>query len=51
MGALSADTVHTLVEAKKLAFEDREQWGGDPRFIDAPLDELLSTRTPRAAPP
>ena len=42
MGALSADTVHTLVEAKKLAFEDREQWGGDPRFVDAPLDELLS---------
>ena len=42
MGALSADTVHTLVEAKKLAFEDRERWGGDPRFFDAPLDELLS---------
>jgi gamma-glutamyltranspeptidase/glutathione hydrolase len=42
MGALSADTVHTLVEAKKLAFEDRERWGGDPRFISAPLDELLS---------
>src|SRR5262249_20804028 len=42
MGALSADTVHTLVEAKKLAFEDRETWGGDPRFVDAPLDELLS---------
>ena len=42
LGALSADTVHTLVEAKKLAFEDRETWGGDPRFITAPLDELLS---------
>jgi gamma-glutamyltranspeptidase len=42
MGALSADAVHTLVEAKKLAFEDREKWGGDPRFISAPLDELLS---------
>ncbi|MGE3909000.1 MAG: gamma-glutamyltransferase [Chloroflexota bacterium] len=42
MGPLSADTVHTLVEAKKLAFEDRETWGGDPRFIEAPLDELLS---------
>ena len=42
MGALSADTVHTLVEAKKLTFEDRERWGGDPRFITAPLDELLS---------
>jgi gamma-glutamyltranspeptidase/glutathione hydrolase len=42
MGALSADAVHTLVEAKKLAFEDRERWGGDPRFITAPLDELLA---------
>ena len=42
MGALSADAVHTLVEAKKLAFEDRERWGGDPRFVSAPLEELLS---------
>jgi gamma-glutamyltranspeptidase len=42
MGALSADTVHTLVEAKKLAFEDRETWGGDPNFITPPFDELLS---------
>jgi gamma-glutamyltranspeptidase len=42
MGALSADAVHTLVEAKKLAFEDRELWGGDPKFIDAPLEQLLS---------
>ena len=42
MGALSADAVHTLVEAKKLAFEDRERHAGDPRFLDAPLAELLS---------
>ena len=42
MGALSADLVHTLVEAKKLAFSDRERWSGDPRFVDAPLAELLS---------
>jgi gamma-glutamyltranspeptidase / glutathione hydrolase len=44
MGALSAVLVHTLVEAKKLAFADREQWSGDPRFVDAPLDELLSSQ-------
>jgi gamma-glutamyltranspeptidase len=44
MGALSADLVHTLVEAKKLAFADREQWSGDPRVVDAPLDELLSSQ-------
>jgi gamma-glutamyltranspeptidase len=42
MGALSADLVHTLVEAKKLAFADRERWSGDPRFVEAPLGELLS---------
>ena len=42
MGPLSADCVHTLVEAKKLAFADRERWSGDPRALRAPLDELLS---------
>jgi gamma-glutamyltranspeptidase len=42
MGPLSAGLVHTLVEAKKLAFADRERWSGDPRFVDAPLGELLS---------
>ena len=42
MGALSADAVHTLVEAKKLAFADRERYSSDPRFFDAPLAELLS---------
>ncbi|HWC01357.1 MAG TPA: gamma-glutamyltransferase [Methylomirabilota bacterium] len=42
MGPLSADLVHTLVEAKKLAFADRDRWSGDPRFIEAPLAELLS---------
>jgi gamma-glutamyltranspeptidase/glutathione hydrolase len=42
LGLLSADLVHALVEAKKLAFADRERWGGDPRAIDAPLAQLLS---------
>ncbi|HEY1300740.1 MAG TPA: gamma-glutamyltransferase, partial [Stellaceae bacterium] len=42
IGFLSADLVHTLVEAKKLAFADRERWGADPRSLDAPLDRLLS---------
>jgi gamma-glutamyltranspeptidase/glutathione hydrolase len=43
MGALSADLIHTLVEAKKLAFADRERWSTDPRFAEAPLAELLSS--------
>ena len=42
MGLLSADAIHTLVEIKKLAFLDREAWGGDPNFVEAPLAELLS---------
>ena len=42
MGIGSADAVHVMVEAKKLAFADRERWAADPRTIDAPLTELLS---------
>jgi gamma-glutamyltranspeptidase/glutathione hydrolase len=42
MGLLSADRVHALVEAKKLAFADRESWAADPRSLEAPLARLLS---------
>jgi gamma-glutamyltranspeptidase len=42
MGLLSADLVHVMVEAKKLAFADRERWAADPRSVTAPIDELLS---------
>jgi gamma-glutamyltranspeptidase len=42
MGLLSADAVHVMVEAKKLAFADRERWAADPRTVTAPLGELLS---------
>src|SRR5205823_349955 len=47
MGLGSADLVHVLVEAKKLAFADRERWGADPRTLeevhgDPPFAELLS---------
>jgi gamma-glutamyltranspeptidase/glutathione hydrolase len=31
-----------MVEAKKLAFADRERWAADPRTVAAPLAELLS---------
>ncbi|MBV8494426.1 MAG: gamma-glutamyltransferase [Alphaproteobacteria bacterium] len=47
MGLGSADLVHVLVEAKKLAFTDRERWGADPRTLAeiheaGALAELLS---------
>ncbi len=37
-----ADFVHTVTEAMKLAFADREIYYGDPKFADVPLDRLLS---------
>jgi len=44
MGHNSADYVHTLVEAAKLAFADREAYYGDPEFTRVPLDGLLAPR-------
>ena len=37
-----AEQVHVMVEAKKLAFLDREAHGGDPRFGAPPMERLLS---------
>ncbi|OHV07622.1 gamma-glutamyltransferase family protein [Kushneria phosphatilytica] len=38
----SAEFVHTVTEAAKLAFADREAWYGDPLFSDVPIQQLLS---------
>ncbi len=38
----SAEFVHTFVEAKKLAFEDRAKFYADPTFNDIPVDWLIS---------
>jgi gamma-glutamyltranspeptidase / glutathione hydrolase len=42
MGYGSADYLHVLAEAKKLAFEDRARYYADPDFAPAPVDRLLS---------
>ena len=42
MGFGSAEYVHTLVEAKKLAFEDRARYYADMEFADVPVATLIS---------
>jgi gamma-glutamyltranspeptidase/glutathione hydrolase len=39
----SPDHLHWMVEAKKLAFEDRARFYADPAFNQAPIQELIST--------
>ncbi len=66
LGFQSAATVHLLVEAKKLAFADRQRYLADPDFAPVPVDALLDraylrrrralldpdrARPPAAAPP
>lgn len=42
MGAGSPDAIHTIVEAIKLAYADRDRYYGDPDFVRVPGDTLLS---------
>lgn len=42
MGHNTADYLHVMTEAKKLAFEDRARFYADPAFYDVPLAGLLS---------
>ena len=42
MGYHSADALHVLIEATKLAGADRRGMGGDPDFVNMPMKGLLS---------
>jgi gamma-glutamyltranspeptidase/glutathione hydrolase len=42
MGFNSADYIHTVIEAEKLALADRDEYYGDPNFAKVPMQQLLS---------
>src|SRR6185503_11119086 len=42
MGYASADYLHTVVEAMKLAYADRDSYYADPAFVKVPSEGLLS---------
>ena len=42
LGLNTAEAVHIMVEAKRLAFADREAYMADPDWIKVPLEGMLS---------
>jgi gamma-glutamyltranspeptidase/glutathione hydrolase len=42
MGHASADYIHTVIEAMKLAYADRDSYYADPAFVNVPAVGLLS---------
>jgi len=42
MGHNSAEYLHHLIEAKKIAYEDRARFYADPDFVHAPVERLIS---------
>lgn len=42
LGQNSAETIHLMAEAMKLAYADRSEYLGDPDFVDVPIAALTS---------
>lgn len=42
MGLGSTEYLHTLIETKKVAYEDRAVYYADPDFYNAPIEQLIS---------
>ena len=43
MGHNSAEYLHYIIEAKKLAYADIDRWNADPEFNHLPVEEIIST--------
>jgi gamma-glutamyltranspeptidase/glutathione hydrolase len=41
---LDPHRAHLMVQAKQIAYHDRDRWIGDPAFADVPMDMLLSDK-------
>ncbi len=44
LGPDSPEMLHLLVEAKRIAFADRNRYMGDPKFVKAPTETLISKK-------
>lgn len=42
LGPNNPTAIHLMIEAKKLAYADRLAYAGDPRFVDTPVEQLIS---------